>query len=108
MENDQVEQLDACLFQSLNVLNKNQDTEETNASVTSKWKNRFPSPFDDQDTQTEIVMTEKRHTDLTLETKQTKVTEKKSIVASQKVAPANLTTTEEQLERWSVSPDQGA
>ena len=32
---------------------------------------------------------------------------KKSIVVQQKVAPVNLTTMEEQLEKWFHPPDQG-
>ena len=31
----------------------------------------------------------------------------KSLIASQKVAPVNLTTTDEQLERHGISPDKG-
>ena len=44
METHQAEQLDALLSQSAKALNKNWDTEETNASATPKWENRFP-PF---------------------------------------------------------------
>ena len=49
METDQAKQLDALLNQSVKVLNKNCDTEEIDASTTSKWDNRSPSPFDNQD-----------------------------------------------------------
>ena len=58
MESDQAEQLDVLL----KALNKNWDAEETNASATWKWENRFPFPFDNQDTQTERVMAEKKVT----------------------------------------------
>ena len=63
METDQAEQLDALLNQSTKVLNKNHDTEETDASLTSKQVNRSPSAFDNKDTQTEIIMAEKRDPD---------------------------------------------
>ena len=36
METDQIEQLDALLTQSTKVLNKNHDTEKTDAIMTSK------------------------------------------------------------------------
>ena len=48
METDHTEQLAVLLSQSAKVLNKNWDTEETNASTTSKQENRSPSPFDNK------------------------------------------------------------
>ena len=64
METDQAEQVDVLLNQSIKVLNKNHDTEETDASTTLKWDNRspLPSPFDSKEIQKEIVMAKKRDT----------------------------------------------
>ena len=64
IETDQAEHLDALLNQSVNVLNKNHDTEETDASTTSKQGSRSQSPPDSEDTQMEIIMVEKRDTNL--------------------------------------------
>ena len=64
MEIDQSGQLDALLNQYVTVLNKNCDTEETNSSTTSKQDNRYPFPSDSKDTQTEIIMAQKRDTNL--------------------------------------------
>ena len=56
--------------------------------------------------QIDIVLTEKKDTDLTLATNQTKVTGiNKSIVVPQKVVPAYLSTTEEQLEKQHIYLD---
>ena len=44
------------------MLNKEHDTEETDASTTMKRENRSLSPFCNKDIQTEIVMTHKRDT----------------------------------------------
>ena len=91
----------------MKALDKNQDSEDTNASTTSRWENRCPSCFYNQDTKTEIVMAEKKDTDLTLTTNQPSVARNnKSIVVPQKLDPSNLTTSEELLERHSISPDQ--
>ena len=96
------------LNQSADVLNKNEDMEEIDASAISKWDNRSHTPFDNQDTQTEIVMAEKKDNGLTLTTRQLSVTgNKESIIVLQKVAPANLSTTEELLGMQSISPDHG-
>ena len=54
METDQVEQLHTFVSQSAKALNKHQDTGEKDASITSKWENRSPFSFDNQDTQTEV------------------------------------------------------
>ena len=62
METDQEEQLDALLNQSTKVLNNNCETEETDVSSISKRENRFSSPSDNQDTQTEIVIVDKGYT----------------------------------------------
>ena len=81
------------LNQSADVLNKNEDMEEIDASAISKWDNRPHTPFDNQDTQTEILMAEKKDNELTLTTRKLSVTgNKESIIVLQKVAPANLTT----------------
>ena len=64
METDHAEQSDALLNQSAKVLNKNQATEETYASMKSKRDNKSPSPFDNQDIQTIFVMAERKDTDL--------------------------------------------
>ena len=44
-----------------NLICKHQDTDEINVSTRSKWENRSPSSFDNQDTQTEIVMAPNCH-----------------------------------------------
>ena len=59
IETDQAEQLDVLLNQSTKVLNKHHDTDETDASITSKWDRRPLSPYSNKDTQTEIIMAEK-------------------------------------------------
>ena len=61
IETDQAQQLDTVLNQSAKALNKNCDTEETDASTTSRWDNRSPSPFDSK---AKITMAEKRDTNL--------------------------------------------
>ena len=43
----------------MKVLGKKWDTEEIDASTTSKQDNGYPSPFHNKDTQTEIIMTER-------------------------------------------------
>ena len=45
METDPEEQIDAILIQFKTVLNKNQDTKDTDALTTSKWDIRSSSPF---------------------------------------------------------------
>ena len=50
----------------MDILNKDWDTEEMDASMTSEQENKFSSPFDNQDTQTEIVMTKRKDADSTL------------------------------------------
>ena len=67
MEINEAEQLDT-LNQPVKCVNKNQDTEETDALATPKEESRFSSPLDSQDTQTEIVMAGRRDTDLTSHT----------------------------------------
>ena len=45
---------------------------------------------------------------MTSDTNQTKVViGSESILAPQNIVPANLTTAEEQMEKWSISADQG-
>ena len=91
METDQAEQLLALLSQSANVLNVNGDTEEMDASTTSKQDNRSLSPFDSKDTQTEIIMAKKKDTNLITCRQQLEITKvSKSIVKPQKGAPTNL------------------
>ena len=46
------------------MINKNHDTEETDASTTSKQGNRSLSPFDSKQTQKEIIMASKKDTSL--------------------------------------------
>ena len=55
METHQTEQLDAFLNQSMKMLNKNHDTEETDNSTTSKQDNGSPLPFDIKHTQMQII-----------------------------------------------------
>ena len=62
IKTDQAKQLDALLNQSVRVLNKNHDTEEKYASMTSKWDNRSPSPFNSLNTQTKKTRAEKKGT----------------------------------------------
>ena len=64
METDEAEKLDAFSNKSTKVLSKNHSTEETDTCTTIKRNNRSPSHFDNQDTQTDIVMAEKRYTSL--------------------------------------------
>ena len=64
METYQAEQLDVFLNQSAKMSNKNCDAEETDVSSASKVDNRSPPSFDNKDTQTEIVMSNKRDTNL--------------------------------------------
>ena len=53
-------------------------------------------------------MAEKMDINLTLTTNQLSVNRNnKSVIGAQKVAPVNLSTIEEQLEKRSISPDQG-
>ena len=80
METDQAEQLDILLNQSAKVLTGNRDTEETDASTTSKWDSKSSSPFDNQDTWTEIVMAEKIGIDLTSPPNQLLVTESNILI----------------------------
>ena len=90
METIQVEQLDALINQSVKVLNKNHDTEDTDTSNTLKWYNRSMSPFDSKDTQIEMVMTEKRDTSSVPSGQQLKmIGPSKFITEPQKVAIIN-------------------
>ena len=81
METDQTEQLDALLNQSAKSV-KNHNTEEMDASTTSQQHNRSPSPFDSKETQVEIVMVEKRDTNL--------IACKQQLEFTGKVAPSNF------------------
>ena len=91
METDHTKQLDALLSQSTKILNKNGNTEETDASTTSKRDKRSSSPFDNQDTPIEIIMDEKRYINVTISGQQLKMTGmNKSIIEPQKVAPVDL------------------
>ena len=56
METHEAEQLDVLLNEFMKVLNKNHDTEEIDAFLTSKQYNRSPSPFENKDTQTKIII----------------------------------------------------
>ena len=86
--------------QSPEVLSKNWDTDGNVASMTLKWDDRSPFPFDKHDTQTEMIRAEKMDTDLTLSNNQLPATEvDKSIIVPQKVAPVNLNTAKEWLEK---------
>ena len=88
------------------MLEKNCHTEETDASTTSKKDSRFLSSFDNKDTQIEIVMAEKRDNSLITSGQQLEMTGmSKSIIEPQNVAPINLDTPEDQLEK-SISPRQ--
>ena len=58
VETDQAEQLFALLNQSAKVLNKNQETEETDALTIFRKDNMSTSPLHSQDTQATIVMAE--------------------------------------------------
>ena len=74
METDQTEQLDELLHQSIKVVIKNHDTEETDDSMTSK-----------QD-----IISEKGDFNLTSSRQQPEMTGvSKSIISPQKVAPSN-------------------
>ena len=100
METDQEKQLDALLHQSAKILNKNHENEETDASTTSKRDNRSPSPFDNQDIKTGIVMAEKRDTSLTILVQLLERSgASKSIIEPQKVAPVDLGTSKDHLEK---------
>ena len=59
MESDQAQLLDALLNQYAELLNKNHDTEEMDASTMSIQDSRYPLPFDNKDTQEEIIMADK-------------------------------------------------
>ena len=65
MKTGQAGQLDVLLSQCIKVLNQNCDTEETDVFTTFKRENRCLSPFDNNDTQKEIVMAEKKDNSLT-------------------------------------------
>ena len=66
------------------------------ASTIIKQDNRLPFPFDSKDTQIEIIMAEKRDTNLISSIQQSEMTKvRKSIVIPPKVAPTNLATPEE-------------
>ena len=107
METYQAEQLDVPLSQSAEVLNKNHNTEETDASTSSKRDNRFPSPFDNQDTQMEIIMAEKKILVwLFLGLKLEMNGMNKFIIEPQKVAPVDLEMPRDYLEKRSMSPKQ--
>ena len=54
------EQLGGLSAQSVKVVIKGQDAEETDTSTTTKRDNRSPSSLDSQDTQAAIVMTGKK------------------------------------------------
>ena len=98
MKPDQAEQLDVLLSQSMKVVNKNWDTEKTEASMTSKWDNTSPFAFDDRDTQTEIVMADKKDTELVSSKQQLPMPRvNKSIMALQKAALTSSDTPKEQL-----------
>ena len=61
-------------------------------------------PFDNQDTQTDKAMAEKRYTSLTTSWWQLEITGMcKSIIEPQKVVPINIETPEDQLEIRSMS-----
>ena len=97
METDQAEQLDTLLSQSVKALNKNQDTEKTDASTISKW-GKVPLPFWSPRYMDWIANAKKKDTDLTLaRNKPTVIRNTKSVVLPQKGIHSSLTTTEEQL-----------
>ena len=75
------------------MLDKNHDTEETDASTTYKQDNRSPLPFHSRDTQIDIIMAEERGTNLIASGQQLDMTGAiKSTVKPYKVAPTNLKT----------------
>ena len=103
MESDQVEQLDMLLNQSVKVLNKKCDTEETDASTTSKWNNRS-SPFNSKKkkkkNKAKKIITKRKVTELTFGKNQSPGTgTTKSIIVLQKLALTSSDTPEEQLEK---------
>ena len=108
METDQAEQLNVLLNQSTRVLNRNCDTKERDATMTSRWDNGSLPPFKNKDTQSEIVMAEKKDTESTSSKYQLPMTNVcKYIIMPQKVAATVLETSEEQVQKGSISPDQG-
>ena len=81
METDQAELIDVPLSESAQILNKNCDTEETDASTTFPRDNRSLSPFDNQGTQIEILMAEKWDTSLAISGQQLEISRiNKSII----------------------------
>ena len=72
----------------MKVLNKDYDTEEMCASTTSKQDSKSPSPFECEDTRIEILMIEKRDTNLIFSKQQLEMSGlSKSISKPQKRAP---------------------
>ena len=75
------------------MVNKKLDT-----SIPPKWEHRSPLPFDNKETQAEIVMAEKNDTDPNSCWKSLLMTGmNKSIIAPQKAVLSSLYTTKEQL-----------
>ena len=60
MQTGCAEQLDVLLSQSTRVFDKSCNTEKTDISTTSARDKRSLLPFDNQDTQIEAIMAEKR------------------------------------------------
>ena len=77
--------------------------------MTPKLDKQSHFPFDSKDTQNDLIrMTEKKDTDPISTKHQLPVTGvNESIIILQIVALTSLDTSEEQLEKWSISSDQG-
>ena len=75
-------------------------------STAFKRDNRSLSSLDSQDTQIAIVMVKKKEAGLPSRKYVPKAKTGEFIASPQKIAPPNLTTLEEQLEKISLSPDQ--
>ena len=79
------------------MLNYNHLTKERNAPMTSKQDSRSSLPFNNKDTQTEIIMAEKRDTNSISHRQQPEMTGVANLSVCQKVAPTNLDTPEGQI-----------
>ena len=89
------------LVRFTSVLNRDQEAEETDTS--SKRDNRSPSPLDNWDAQTAILMAEKKVSDVTSEVYKPKATMgSKSMVVPQKGTQLNWLL---KTERQSLSAD---
>ena len=91
----------------MNILNKSQEAEETDALTTSKRGNRSPSPLDSQDTLTATVMAYMKNADVSWGKYWPKTQTKGEFILTQKMAPPSLATSEEQLEKNSLLTDWG-